>query len=309
MKPKIVVIGSSNTDMVIKTDTLPLPGETVLGGTFFMNAGGKGANQAVAAARLNSDVTFIAKRGNDVFGTQAVQGFQQEGIDTNYVFTDEVNASGIALITVDAKGENCIVVAPGANASLGAADIDKATTAIEKANMIIMQLEIPLLTVAHVIKKAVGKNKRIILNPAPAMPLPYEIYAGLFLLTPNEKEAELLSGIAVSNRDSAAKAALFFIDKGAQQVIITLGKQGALWSNGKDTAVIPSPQVNAVDTTAAGDIFNGALAVALSEGKEIKEAIVFANGAAALSVTRLGAQASAPYRKEVEVFLQPLKSI
>ena len=306
MKPKIVVIGSSNTDMVIKTDALPLPGETVLGGTFFMNAGGKGANQAVAAARLNSEVSFIAKVGNDIFGTQALQGFQRESIHIDYVFTDEAAASGIALITVDAKGENCIVVAPGANTSLSTVDIDNAITAIEEANIIMMQLEIPLSTVVHTIKIATGKNKKVILNPAPAAPLPDELYAGLFLLTPNEKEAELLSGIAVTDKDAAAKAALFFIDKGVQHVIITLGKEGALWSDGSSSITILSPKVDTVDTTAAGDVFNGALAVALSEGKAMPEAILFANYAAALSVTKLGAQASAPYRKEVEVFLQQL---
>ena len=308
MKPNIAIIGSSNTDMVIQSQTLPLPGQTVLGGTFFMNAGGKGANQAVAAARLGGDVVFIAKVGNDLFGKNAVEGFKKENINTEFVFTDNSNASGIALINIDKKGENCIAVALGANAALHVEDIDKARTAIEAADIILLQLEIPLPTVEYVISLASHLNKTIILNPAPAAALSYDVYQNLSFITPNENEAQLLSGIVVNDISSAQKAAQFFIDKGVQNVIITLGKEGALWCNKNGCQLILSPRVTAVDTTAAGDVFNGALTVAVSEGKEIKEAVLFANHSAALSVTKLGAQASAPHRNEVESFLQQSKS-
>ena len=175
MKPKIVVIGSSNTDMVIKTKHLPLPGETILGGNFFMSAGGKGANQAVAAARLGGDVVFIAKVGNDVFGQQAKDGFANENINTDYVFIDESKPSGVALITVDENGENCIVVASGANASLSINDIDKASDAIQDADLVLAQLEIPIKSVEKVIESAFNKGKKVVLNPAPALPLPDSI--------------------------------------------------------------------------------------------------------------------------------------
>lgn len=304
MKLNIVVIGSSNTDMVIQSQTLPLPGQTVLGGTFFMNAGGKGANQAVAAARLGGNVVFVAKVGNDLFGNNAIEGFQKENINTEFVFIDNSNASGIALINVDAKGENCIAVASGANANLDKEDIDKARTAIESADIILVQLEIPLSTVEYIIREASRFNKTVILNPAPAAALSDDVYKNLFFITPNENEAQLLSGIIVNDVLSAQKAAQFFIEKGVQNVIITLGKEGALWCDENNCQLIPSPSVTAVDTTAAGDVFNGALAVAISEGKSTKEAVAFANHSAALSVTKLGAQSSAPHRNEVETFLQ-----
>ncbi len=304
MPSKITVIGSSNTDMVIKTHTLPLPGQTVLGGSFFMNAGGKGANQAVAAARLNGNVTFIAKVGNDVFGKNATESFEKENINTKYVFTDDANASGVALITVDANGENCIAVASGANATVSIADINKAKAAIEEADVILVQLEIPLPTVEYVVTLAAQYNKTIILNPAPAAALSDNAYTKLSFFTPNEIEAQLLSGIAVLDASSAKEAAHYFINKGVKNVIITMGKEGVFWCDKNKCKIVPSPLVNAMDTTAAGDVFNGALAVALAEGKEIKEAITFANYSAALSVTKLGAQASAPHRDQVEMFLQ-----
>ncbi len=304
MKPKIVIAGSSNTDMVIKTKHLPLPGETVLGGNFFMNAGGKGANQAVAAARLDGHVTFIAKIGNDVFGKEAKEGLIKENINTKYVFTDEINASGIALITVDEEGENCIAVASGANAALDVDDINKAKSAIEEADIVLVQLEIPLQTVTHVVQMASDSHKKIILNPAPAMALPDEIYKKLFIITPNQKEASMLSGIPIDGLESLKKMLDFFIEKGVTYVIITTGESGVLWSDKNNHRIVTAPRVKAVDTTAAGDVFNGALAVALAEEKQITEAIHFAIWAAALSVTRLGAQSSAPNRHEVESFMQ-----
>jgi ribokinase len=303
MRPSILVAGSSNTDMVVKTASLPGPGETVLGGTFFMNPGGKGANQAVAAARLGGNVIFIAKTGRDIFGEQAIEGFKKEGIDCRYIGTDPSAASGVALITVDDKGENCIVVAPGANATLTASDIRAAGDAIRNADIILTQLEIPLPAVGTLIDIAADSGRRIILNPAPACPLPDEILQNISILTPNEKEAEMLTGVKVTDSASALTAAQILFARGVATVIITLGKSGALLYEGREPALIPSPVVTAVDTTAAGDVFNGALAVGLAEGMRMTDAVKFANHAAALSVTRLGAQTSAPQRQETESFL------
>jgi ribokinase len=304
MRPSILVVGSSNTDMVVKTSDLPGPGQTVLGGKFFMNAGGKGANQAVAAARLNGNVTFIAKTGDDVFGSQAIEQFKREGIDCRYILTDPGVASGVALITVDAKGENCIVVAPGANAALTAGEVLSAGEAILQADIILVQLEIPLGTVEKLVEFAAAAGRRVILNPAPACRLPDELLKRISILTPNEKEAELITGITVTDADTALLAAKALSAKGVATVIITLGKMGALVWDGSVCTLLPSPEVVAVDTTAAGDVFNGALAVSLAEGRSLSDAVIFANHAAALSVTKLGAQASAPGREETEEFLK-----
>ena len=297
---RIAVVGSSNTDMVIKTSKLPVPGETILGGEFFMNAGGKGANQAVAAARLGGNVSFIAKTGDDVFGKQARQLFANENINTDYLVTDPGHPSGVALITVDAKGENCIVVAPGANSYLVKSDIDLACEEVLRSDIILMQLEIPLETVEYVANIAFEAGKKVILNPAPALQITDVLLSKLYMITPNETEAELISGIPVIDVDSATLAARNLYDRGVKVVIITLGSKGALLFTGKEAKLIPSPKVDAVDTTAAGDVFNGAIAVAISEGLELEKAVEFACKAAAISVTRMGAQASAPYRKEIK---------
>lgn len=298
-KSSIVVIGSSNTDMVVKASHLPVPGETIIGGTFFMNAGGKGANQAVAAARLGGSVSFIAKVGDDIFGKQATESFNQEGIDTSAVIVDANLPSGVALITVDDKAENCIVVAPGANAALSVADVTKFKSTIESATIILMQLETPVETIAYATSAAAAKEIKVVLNPAPACALPDELLKNISIITPNEKEAEMLTGIPVTDIASAEKAAIVLKEKGIKTIVITLGAKGALVYEDNKFEVIKTPVVKAIDTTAAGDVFNGALVVALSEGKRINEAVSFACSAASISVTRLGAQASAPYRKEV----------
>ncbi len=299
MKPTIIVAGSSNTDMVIKTATIPVPGETVLGGTFFMNAGGKGANQAVAAARLGGLIVFICKTGNDIFGKQAKEAFEKEGIDTTYVTIDDLHPSGVALITVDNKGENCIVVASGSNEFLQPADINDAAEKIKKAAVILAQLETPVQTIESIAEFARKENITMVLNPAPAAELNDELLAKITVITPNQKEAEMLTGIKVTDQPSAEKAALHLANKGIQTIIITMGAQGALLYHKNKFSMIASPKVNAVDTTAAGDVFNGALTVALAEGMVMEEAVSFACKAAAIAVTRLGAQASAPYRNEV----------
>lgn len=301
-KQQILVVGSTNTDMVIKAAHLPRPGETILGGTFFMNPGGKGANQAVAIARLGAPVTFICKTGTDIFGHQSQQLFEAEGINTSYVFSDPQNPSGVALISVDDKAENCIVVASGANANLTPEDLKKAEEAIDQCDIVLLQLEIPMETVEYVAKIASEKGKKVILNPAPAQPLSAELLSHLYLITPNETEAEMISGVKITDEASANEAAQVLSEKGVQNVIITLGSKGALvYSNG-ESEIVPAYKVNAIDTTAAGDVFNGALTVALSEGRDLKEASRFGCKASAISVTRSGAQSSAPYRNEVDIF-------
>jgi ribokinase len=298
--PNILVIGSSNTDMVVKTERFPQPGETIIGGQFFMFPGGKGANQAVAAARLGGQVQFICKVGNDIFGQQALAGFQKENIDTRYALTDTSGAaSGVALITVNEQGENEIVVASGTNNLLTPAELDNAQAAFELANLILIQLETLLETVEYAIKKGAALGKKVILNPAPAQALSADIYQHLYLITPNETEAELLTGIAVHDVDDAARAATALLDRGVQHVVITLGARGAFFKTATEQLLMPAPLAEVVDTTAAGDVFNGALTVALSEGRDWATALRFACQAAAISVSRMGAQASAPYRNEV----------
>lgn len=305
---KILVVGSSNTDMVIQSNHLPRPGETVLGDKFFMNPGGKGANQAVTVARLGGKVSFICKVGNDIFGHQALQLFEEEGIDTTYVFTDPKNPSGVALITVDTQAENCIVVALGANANLLPADLARAVSATESADIVLMQLEIPIESVEYVAAKAHARGKRVILNPAPAQALSKGLLKNLYLITPNETEAEMISGIKISDTASAEAAARQIAALGVEHVVITLGSKGALvYSNG-ESLTIPAFTIEAVDTTAAGDVFNGALTVALAEGHELIDATRFACKAAAISVGRVGAQSSVPYRNELDVTELSVKS-
>ncbi len=299
MPPSIVVIGSSNTDMVIKAEHLPAPGETILGGKFFMNPGGKGANQAVAAARLGGNVTFIAKTGNDIFGKQSVQLLEEEGINTSLMIADPLNPSGVAMITVDKNGENCIVVASGSNAELTPINLYNAKEKIEEAFIVLMQLEIPVATVEHVIAVAAAANVKVVLNPAPVCALSDELLQHVSVITPNETEAQMLTGIVITDDNSAEEAARILHKKGIQTVIITLGPRGAMVLHNDDCVVIEAPKVAAVDTTAAGDVFNGALVVSLTEGNDILTATAFACKAAAISVTRMGAQASAPYKKEV----------
>jgi ribokinase len=285
--------------MVIQTDHLPGAGETVLGGTFFMNPGGKGANQAVAAAHLGISVTFICKTGNDIFGHQVHQLLEEEGIDSSYVFSDINTPSGVALITIDAKGENCIVVASGANANLTSADLKKAEDAINSSDLVLMQLEIPIETVEYVARIASVKSKKVILNPAPVCPLSKELLSNLYLITPNKTEAEMLSGIKIDDFATAKEAAIEICRSGVKNVVITLGSKGALVYSEEECSLIEAFKVEAVDTTAAGDVFNGALCVALMEGQTLVSAAKFACKAASISVTRYGAQKSAPYRNEI----------
>jgi ribokinase len=299
----IVVVGSSNTDMILKMDRLPKPGETVLGGSFVMAPGGKGANQAVGAARAGGRVVFVARVGRDLFGDQAVKGLAKDRIAVDHVFRDKVRPSGVALIFVDSRGENSIAVASGANAALSPADVGKAAGAFSGGGLLLIQLETPLETVRAAARIAARMGMRIILNPAPARKLPAALLSQISVLTPNETEAELLTGIRVGDGKKAAAAAAILRRKGVETVIMTLGPRGAFVSGPEFEGLIPGFKVRAVDTTAAGDIFNGALAASLAEGRSIPASVRFAHAAAAISVTRLGAQPSAPSRREIERFL------
>lgn len=296
---QILVIGSSNTDMVIKTERLPCPGETIISGTYMGNPGGKGANQAVAAARLGGAVTFISKRGNDLFGNQSLGLLMREGINTQYIIKDTEHPSGVALITVDAKGRSTSVTAPGANMFLFPEDIPENIFENEKYDILLLQLEIPVITVEYSAKLAVKNNIKVILNPAPVQKISDELYKNIWLITPNAAEAEILTGVKVHDILSAESAARIFHEKGVKNVIITLGSSGAFVRTEDHSVIIPAVKVKVVDITAVGDVFNGALAIALADNNNFEDAVLFANKAASISATRLGAQASAPYRNEV----------
>ena len=296
---KIIVIGSSNVDMVVRTSHLPAPGETILGGEFFMNQGGKGANQAVAIKRLGGNLIFMAKLGNDVLGRQFVGYFKKEGIDTRYIALDEDSASGVALISVDDHAENSIVVASGANMLLNEQDVDKMLEEMCEGDILLMQLEIPLQTVEYAARKAFGKGVKVVLNPAPARSLPKELFRHLYMVTPNRIEAEMLTGIKIANDADVEKVAEEICAMGVKNVIITLGSKGCLIREEGVSYRIDAFKVEPVDTTAAGDTFNGALCVGLSEGMDLKQAAVMASKASSIAVTRMGAQSSIPYREEL----------
>jgi ribokinase len=289
--------------MVIRVDRLPRVGETVLGGEFASTPGGKGANQAVGAARAGGAVTFIGCIGRDALGDKTVEGLKSDGINMDSTVRIDAVPSGVALIFVGPDGQNSIAVAPGSNAELTPADLRKSDKAFKSASVLLLQLETPLNTVETAAEIASESSAKIILNPAPAQPLPQSLLERLFLITPNETEAELLTGVHVSDQQAAAKAAAILMSKGVKNVIITMGSAGAYVAGKEINRMVPGFKVTAIDTVAAGDVFNGALAVALAEGKSLLEATRFANAAAAIAVTRHGAQASAPLRKEIDQML------
>ena len=302
---KIMVIGSSNTDLLIKTNRIPDPGETVLGGTFMMNAGGKGANQAVAVARIGGGVKFVAKIGDDMFGQRSLESYARDGIDISYIIKDGAAPSGMALITVDAAGENCIVVAPGANDRLTPADVDAVADAIRRSEYLLMQLEIPMPAVEYAAAIAREAGTKVILNPAPAAVLSDGLLSGLYMITPNRSESQLLTGVVVDGWEGAERAADVLLARGVRNVVVTLGSLGALVRSGEVSERIPAHRVDAVDTTAAGDVFNGALCVGLAEGRTLVEAVRFATCASAISVARMGAQSSIPTRAELDSLDRP----
>ena len=297
---KIFVLGSTNTDMVIADRKLPAPGETISGGRFMMNPGGKGANQAVAVARLAAKrgaCVFVAKVGDDLFGRDAAARFRAEGIDARLV-VDRKNPSGTALILVDAKGQNVISVALGANGTMSPADVKPRLKDLKGAAALLMQLETPIPTVLAAAKAAKAAGVMVVLNPAPAAKLPKELYPLIDWITPNETEAEILTGVKVKDAKSAQLAVDALKRKGVKNVAITMGAKGVYCGNCR--RLYPAKKVKAVDCVAAGDTFNGAFVVALAEGKSCRDAIAFAQKAAAISVTRPGAQSSVPRRREVK---------
>jgi ribokinase len=305
-KSRIVVVGSSNTDMVVRSDRLPRPGETVLGDDLITAAGGKGANQAVAAARLGAPVTFVARVGRDMFGEQSIENFRRDKMDIRFVFQDDKAPSGVALIMVAPDGQNMISVALGANRRLSPADVSAAKEAFAEAAVVILQLETPIETVLAAAKLGKECGATVILNPAPApkSPLPEELYRLIDFITPNETEAECLTGCA-----DPKEAANVLFSRGVNTVIVTLGKAGALVAkSAADMTLVKGFVVKAVDAVAAGDAFNGGLAVAISQGKSLDEAVRFAHGVAAVSVTRQGAQPSLPTMTEVLTLLQSAES-
>lgn len=296
---KIIVIGSTNTDMVIANKRIPVPGETVTGGSFVMSPGGKGANQAVAVARLSAKkgaCAFFAKVGDDVFGRETAARLKRDGIASRLI-VDAEEPSGTALILVDAKGQNVISVALGANGTLSPDDIAPFKEEVENASVLLLQLETPLETVAWAARVAHEAGATVILNPAPARKLPKTLYPLIDWITPNETEAEILTGVKVVDPESAAAASAVLAKRGVGHVLVTMGVKGCFC--GDCGRVFPAKKVKAVDCVAAGDTFNGAFAVALAEGRPVADAVAFAQKAAAISVTRRGAQPSVPYRKEV----------
>jgi ribokinase len=302
--PKVVVVGSANTDMTVRVPRIPVPGETVRGRDLRISGGGKGANQAVAAARAGARVVFVTALGDDDLGDRALAGFAAEGIDVRLVRRVPGEASGVALIFVDEVGENVIAVAPGANACLRPEDVAPLAGLLEPDDFLLLQLEIPLETVEAAVRLAAAAGARVALNPAPARALPDALVGGLTLITPNALEAEQLTGIAARDEAALREAASVLHRRGVPHVLITLGARGAFGSNGSQSLLLPAFPVAAVDTTAAGDVFNGALAAALVERRGPRDAIGFASAAAAISVTRPGAQASAPRRAEIDAFLR-----
>lgn len=298
---KICVVGSLNMDLVATGERIPVVGETVLGETFKQVPGGKGANQAAAMGRLQGDVAMIGKVGEDAFGQALIQALAEAQVETKDV-TKAPTSTGIALITVQADGDNAIVVVPGANAELKPADIDAAKAAIEESEIVITQLETPMDTVTYALELAKKLGKVTILNPAPAVRLKDELIRNVDYLTPNETELAILSGMPTESQDELEAAAKVMMDKGVKVLIVTLGSKGCLVIDEKGTRQFPAFKVKAVDTTAAGDSFNGGVAVALAEGKSLEEAIEFATKVGALTVQKAGAQSSLPTREEVDGF-------
>ncbi|NCO24892.1 MAG: ribokinase [bacterium] len=305
-KSKIVIVGSYNTDLMSKTPWLPKQGETVLGGPFKLGPGGKGSNQAVAASRLGAEVHFIGCVGEDYFGEIARNNFIKEKINIDYLKISRTNHTGMALILVDDKtAENMIVVAPGANMEINILLVENARDIIVSADVVLLQLEISVEIVEYVVKMVYESNKAIsILNPAPGKKLERKVWEKVSLITPNRSELELITNRSIVTVEEAEKAAQEVISVGVKNVIVTLGGEGALVVNTDKTTYVPSYQVDIVDTTGAGDAFNGGLAIALSEGKDLVEATKFANAAAALKVTKIGTAPAMPYREEVERFLK-----
>jgi len=302
-RPRITVVGSSNMDLVVKSQRIPAVGETILRGDFIMVPGGKGANQAVAAAKLGADVSFVARLGRDIFAAHSFANFKEVGVNTKYVLETDDAPSGVALIMVDEKGNNSIVVAPGANARLTPEDVESARDDIATSGAVVAQLEVPIETVEAAARLAESLSVPFVLDPAPACELSAELLARVSVLTPNESEAQLLTGIEVTDETSARKGCEALLSRGVGKVILTMGSQGYLLADADSAEFVASHKMDAVDSTAAGDAFTGSLAVGIARGKTLADAAAYANCVAALSVTRMGAQPSMPTLEEVVEFM------
>ena len=307
MEAMVTVVGSMNMDLVARAPRMPGPGETVIGGDLHMVPGGKGANQAVAAARLGAVVAMVGRMGDDTFGLTLAEGLTRAGVDPTYVGTDPDAATGVALIVVDDSGRNSIVVAPGANMRLSPDHVEGAREAISRADVLLIQLETPVGTVLRAAELAHTRGITVILNPAPAQPVPAELLAQVDVLVPNESETRLLTGLAATDQLAAAQAATALLTKGVDTVILTLGERGALLARAGQLEHFPAFEITPVDTTAAGDAFLGGLAVALAEGRTLREAVWWGNAAGALATTKLGAQPSLPTREELEGLLASVR--
>lgn len=302
---KIVVIGSTNTDMTIQTDVLPQVGDIVAGGRFRICPGGKGANEAIAASRLGGSVSLITKTGNDLFGRQAKQMFSSEGIRTDYIFSDANNPSGVALIMVNNAGEKYISLAQGSITTLSLEEIDKTRSEIMDAKVLLIELETPIETALYAARIASESGVPVIINPSPQQTLPDELFSLASIMIPNRSEASKLTGVDVNDFDSAEEAARKLADKGVETVIITMGHRGALMLRDEETHIIEAFDADVKDTSGAGDVFCAAVCVAISENKDLLSAMKMASAAAALQVSRDGMMDAIPYRYEVERLLIP----
>ncbi|GIV63824.1 MAG: ribokinase [Bellilinea sp.] len=300
MKKTIVVVGSLNMDLVVRAPRHPQPGETLIGGEFQTFPGGKGANQAVAAARLGAEVRMIGRVGRDAFGEALLETVQRDGVDTTFIRRDEQAATGVALITLDAAGQNTIVVAPGANMRVTPQDIEDSAAAFAGADLLLMQLECPLESVQAAARLAHRHGLQVVLNPAPARPLPPDLLAQTDYLLPNQPELRLLA----EGEEDVNRAAARLLTRGVRNLVVTLGEEGALLVTPHGQEKLPAFPVKVVDTVAAGDAFAGAFCVALAEGKPLHEAVIWGNAAGAIAVTRPGAQPSMPTRDELIHFLK-----
>lgn len=303
-RPRITVVGSSNLDLVAKVPRFPNVGETLEGHSFYMGFGGKGANQAIMSARLGAHVTMVTKLGRDVFSEMTLKNYREQDVDTRFVLFGDERASGVASILVDEQGRNMIVIVPGANMALSPDDVRAAREVIQSANVVVCQLEVPVETTLETFRIAKEADVRTILNPAPAAPIPDELLELSDIVSPNETETELLTSMPVGTIEEAEAAARHLQGRGARTVVLTLGERGVLLVEEGSAVHVPAVQVEAVDTTGAGDAFIGSLAVFLAEGQSLPKAIEWANAVAAVSVTKIGTQASFPKREEVAHLLQ-----
>lgn len=300
MEKKIIVVGSTNLDMVIQAQKIPMPGETVLGGKFYMNPGGKGANQAMAITKLGGDILFISKIGDDLLGKKSTKLLGTVGLDVRGIILDEDEPSGVALVTIDKKGENSITVSPGANQCLTPQDVLNIIKKVEGVEIVLMQLEIPFETVKSVAEYAKSQGIKLILDPAPINERVFELFSLIDIITPNIQEAESLAAMKITNVEDAHNAAGIIADRGIENIVITIGDMGAIVLEKGVFTHVPAPKVEVKDTTAAGDAFDGALAVGLSEGKSLVDSVRFACKVASITVTRFGAQLAIPDREELK---------